>query len=79
MRARENFISMRDLKLLIDELRAAALNLDRDLAREVLKRSVAEYAPMNGIEDLVWARQNCDDVSPSDKVINITTRLGGNT
>jgi len=76
MRAKEDYIPLRELKPLIDELLSAALKLDRDLARNVLKRSVAEYTPMNGIEDLVWARQNSDDISHSDKVINITTRLG---
>lgn len=76
MRAKEKFIHLPELTLLINELRQAALNLDRDLARDVLKRSVDEYAPMNGIEDLVWARQNRDADDSADKVINITSRLG---
>jgi FlaA1/EpsC-like NDP-sugar epimerase len=76
MRATEDFIVMDDLIPLLDELRAAALNLDRNLARDVLTRSVAEYAPSNGVEDLVFIRQQGEKPEQSDKVVNITSRLG---
>jgi FlaA1/EpsC-like NDP-sugar epimerase len=77
MRATEDYLRFDELRPLVDELRAATLNLDRSLARDVLKRSVAGYAPSNGIEDLVWVRQHgADDHEHSDKVINITTRQG---
>ncbi|MEQ9563394.1 MAG: nucleoside-diphosphate sugar epimerase/dehydratase, partial [Woeseiaceae bacterium] len=76
MRATESFIDLDELTVLLDELREAALNLDRNLVREVLKRSVTEYAPSNGVEDLVFARQRGERPEHSDKVINITSRLG---
>ena len=76
MRASEQYIPFDDLVPLLEELKTASLHLDRNRAREVLKRAVAGYAPENGIEDLVWAKKYnaAEEESVSDKVIDITTR-----
>jgi FlaA1/EpsC-like NDP-sugar epimerase len=77
MRASEQYIPFDDLVPLLEELKTASLHLDRNRAREVLKRAVAGYAPENGIEDLVWAKKYNDaaeEEGVSDKVIDITTR-----
>lgn len=78
MRANEDYMSFDELVPLIEELRNAAENLDRHRAREALKAAVAEYAPANGIDDLVWVKRH--GVAPKaepEKVIDITTRRGG--
>lgn len=75
MRANEDYIPYDDLVPLLEELRIASLNLDRDRARDVLKRTVAGYEPLNGIEDLVWSKKHGhDEDEDGDKVIDITTR-----
>ena len=76
MRANEDYISFDDLVPLLEELRIASLHLDRDRARDVLKRTVAGYKPENGIEDLVWVKKHNQvaEAEPSDKVVSITTR-----
>jgi FlaA1/EpsC-like NDP-sugar epimerase len=76
MRASEHYMPFDDLVPLLEELRLASVHLDRHRAREVLKRAVAGYAPENGIEDLVWAKQHhvIEEEVSSDKVIDITTR-----
>jgi FlaA1/EpsC-like NDP-sugar epimerase len=78
MRANEHYLPFDDLVPLLEELRIASTHLDRNHAREVLKRAVAGYEPLNGIDDLVWAKvhgQHHDD-DDADKVIDITTRRG---
>jgi FlaA1/EpsC-like NDP-sugar epimerase len=75
MRANEDYMSFDELVPLIEELRNAAESLDRYRAREALKAAVAEYEPMNGIDDLVWVKRH--GTMPQvevDKVIDITSR-----
>ena len=75
MRANEDYIEIEDLRSLLEELKIASLDLDRDRARQVLMRTVSGYQPQNGIEDLVWvARHGDQEVPADDKVIDITTR-----
>jgi FlaA1/EpsC-like NDP-sugar epimerase len=77
MRAKEEYIPLESLQILIDELKDAASRLDRPRARDVMKRAVVGYSPSNGIEDLVWVR-SCEtnrDVA-TDKVIDLTSRRG---
>ena len=75
MRAREDYLDIDSLDALIGELKNASAQLDRDRARKILLDSVSGYDPSNGIEDLVWARQNSSDSGePSEKIIDITTR-----
>ena len=58
LRANEEKIPADVLEELIDELRDAALALDRSRTREILLRTVRGYGPTNGIEDLVWVNQH---------------------
>ena len=75
MRAREDYLRLDKLEILIAELNDALQNLDRGRARQILMDSVNGYAPLNGIEDLVWTRQQSSASEASiDKVIDITTR-----
>jgi FlaA1/EpsC-like NDP-sugar epimerase len=53
LRADEEFLSPDALAVLIDELAVAAQERDYDRARELLSKSVKEYCPTNGIDDLV--------------------------
>ena len=75
MRAKEDYLDLDSLYLLVDELKAASQELDRDRARQVLMTSVSGYQPSNGVEDLVWVRKHASvEEEPSDKVIDITVR-----
>jgi FlaA1/EpsC-like NDP-sugar epimerase len=75
MRANEDYIEISDLRSLLEELKTASLDLDRDRARQVLMRTVNGYQPQNGIEDLVWVARHGGQKEPADeKVIDITTR-----
>ena len=53
---------MTRIENILDKLRDASAKLDYDRARDILKRAVKEYAPENGIDDLVWARKTGTDV-----------------
>jgi FlaA1/EpsC-like NDP-sugar epimerase len=61
MRADEDFLSMEELKQCLSGLEAASQSLDYAQARELLLRSVNEYNPENGIDDLVWLRKTGTD------------------
>lgn len=75
MRANEDYIEFRELAELLEELRTASLELDRDKARQVLMQSVSGYEPQNSIDDLVWVAQNAAAPRPdTDKVVDIATR-----
>lgn len=75
MRAEEDYITYDSLTMLINELNAAAHELDRDRAREVLLKSVHGYKPENGIEDLVWVRKmQVREKRHSDTVVNFKPR-----
>ncbi|MBT8099639.1 MAG: polysaccharide biosynthesis protein, partial [Gammaproteobacteria bacterium] len=58
MRADEESLSFEELDELIGELKSASANFDYAHARTILQRAVAEYAPTNGIDDLVWLSKN---------------------
>jgi len=57
MRADEHSLSCAVVASLIGELKSAADEKDHTRAREVLTRAVREYAPDNGIDDLVWRQR----------------------
>ena len=73
MRADEDFLSMDELMECLGGLEAASKRLDYGKARELLLRSVNEYNPENGIDDLVWLRKTGTDGrsrSQSDRVVD---------
>jgi FlaA1/EpsC-like NDP-sugar epimerase len=73
MRADEDFLSMDELMECLSGLEAASRRLDYAQARELLLRSVNEYKPENGIDDLVWLRMTGTDRksrSKSDRVVD---------
>ncbi|HZD54556.1 MAG TPA: nucleoside-diphosphate sugar epimerase/dehydratase [Woeseiaceae bacterium] len=78
MHANEGHIPYGELLPLLEELRVATAHLDRHHAREVLKRAVSGYEPMNGIDDLVWVKNHGEggEEDEADKVIDLTTRRG---
>jgi FlaA1/EpsC-like NDP-sugar epimerase len=75
MRAKEEYLDFDIMKRLADELNAAFQALDRDRARQILLNSVSGYEPSNGIDDLVWVRQQgtAKDVD-SDRVVDFPTK-----
>jgi FlaA1/EpsC-like NDP-sugar epimerase len=73
MRADEDFLSMEELKQCLSGLEAASQSLDYTRAREILLRSVNEYNPENGIDDLVWLRKTDTEdnsKSGSDRIVD---------
>jgi FlaA1/EpsC-like NDP-sugar epimerase len=73
MRADEDFLTMEELMECLNGLESASRRLDYAQARELLLRSVNEYNPENGIDDLVWLRKTgTDDTSKSrsDRVVD---------
>lgn len=75
MRADEDRLSLEVLNELLDSLRTASAGLDYDRAREILMRAVKEYAPSNGIDDLVWNRKTATGGSSgSQRVIDFPGR-----
>ncbi len=69
MRADEDYMSYEALVGMLEELKQASANLDYDAAREILQRAVKEYAPANGIDDLLWVkRTGSDDAAPTTVV-----------
>ena len=75
LRANEEYISIQSLSALVDELQAATLSLDRDRTRDILMRTINEYGPTNGIEDLVWVGQRgTPDDEKATKVVNFPKR-----
>ena len=57
MRADEHSLSYDVVASIIGELQSTADEKDHAKAREVLTRAVREYAPDNGIDDLVWRQR----------------------
>ena len=57
LRANEDFLAFDTLESFLDELETALTELDRNRLRDVLLRSVHEYKPTNGIDDLVWVEE----------------------
>ena len=75
LRANEEYISIQSLSALVGELQAATLSLDRDRTRDILMRTINEYAPTNGIEDLVWVGQRGTPVDEmATKVVDFPKR-----
>jgi len=69
MRADEEYLPYERLDELLVNLKNASAALDYDLAREVLIRAVAEYVPMNGIDDLVWLQKTGTDEPSTDSTV----------
>lgn len=67
MRADEESLSIDALNELLDALKAASDDFDYSRAREILMNAVKEYAPSNGIDDLVWSRKLASGGSSSSE------------
>jgi FlaA1/EpsC-like NDP-sugar epimerase len=79
MRADEDFLSMDELKECLSGLETASQRLDYAQARELLLRSVNEYNPENGIDDLVWLKMTGTDResrSRSERVVDFPKKPG---
>lgn len=73
MRADEESLPIEVLNGLLDELMDAALAQHHERARDVLLKAVKEYRPGNGIDDLVWVR-NENAHSESDVVVEFPAK-----
>jgi FlaA1/EpsC-like NDP-sugar epimerase len=69
MRADEDSLSSEELTNFLGDLSEAAEQLDYDRARNILMCAVKEYAPSNGIDDLVWVRKSGTDSSDQDQTV----------
>jgi FlaA1/EpsC-like NDP-sugar epimerase len=73
MRADEDCLGMDELTASLNDLEAACEALDHARAREILLRSVDEYRPLNGIDDLVWLRKassNNTSTTQSNRIVD---------
>jgi FlaA1/EpsC-like NDP-sugar epimerase len=77
LRANEDHLSIDVLSARLDELEVASRTLDYSLARDVLLSTVSEYAPSNGIDDLVWLQKTgTEGDTKSDRVIDFPKKPG---
>ena len=75
MQAKEDYIDWEELEPLVAELEVTSRALDRVRARQILRDSVREYDPRNGIEDLVWVSQQKISVDAEpDTVVNFPSK-----
>jgi FlaA1/EpsC-like NDP-sugar epimerase len=77
MRADEEAPSLVELTERLGELVVACQELNHQAARDILLKAVREYAPTNGIDDLVWVRKTGTD-SPAlpDTVVDFPSKPG---
>ena len=73
MRAAEAYLPWSELESRVRTLWEASQRMDCETAREVLLKTVCEYQPTNGIDDLVWRRQAQATAGPAN-VTDLTTR-----
>jgi FlaA1/EpsC-like NDP-sugar epimerase len=69
MRADEDSLAPDVLSNLLEDLIIASDRLDYDRAREILMQAVKEYAPNNGIDDLVWVRKSSSGTDQEDHTV----------
>lgn len=75
MRADEDCLSMEKVSELLDKLKRASRDLDYEKARRILQAAVAEYAPQNDIDDLVWQQKTASgETIEHDQVIDFPRR-----
>jgi len=75
LRASEDHLSPDDLSACLEDLEAASRTLDYGKARDILLNSVTEYAPSNGIDDLVWLKKTGTEAdTKSDRVVDFPTK-----
>lgn len=71
MRAQESEMPWPDLQDLLKDLENSCSNFHFEHIRELLLRTVAEYAPQCGIEDFIWRELNRSPVTaPGRNVVN---------
>ena len=75
MRADEDYLPFDVLQGLLNELTRASKDLDYERARNTLLSAVKEYAPQNGIEDLVWrSKQAVGRDSARERIVDFPNR-----
>lgn len=75
MRADEDCLAMSRVSELLNQLKQASRGLDYEKARGILLNAVAEYAPQNDIDDLVWQRNTASgETIDHDQVIDFPRR-----
>jgi FlaA1/EpsC-like NDP-sugar epimerase len=70
MQAREDYVEGDVLRPLLDELEQSVRDRDVGRARDILMRTVQEYCPTNGIDDIVWVETQSVEAGPS-KIVNL--------
>jgi FlaA1/EpsC-like NDP-sugar epimerase len=74
MRAIEHSLPWPQVQQLLDELSVTLNKFDCERARQLLMQTVAEYKPLQGIQDLVWARKSENPLAESSNVTAIQSR-----
>ena len=67
-RAREQSLPWPTVQDCLERLAAASRNFDYPAVRAILRKTVAEYQPENGIEDWVWQAGKADAVTLPGRV-----------
>jgi hypothetical protein len=71
MQGKEDYLTGEELNPLLEELVAAARQMDRIRMRDVLIRAVPEYQPHSEIEDLAWDESRANAEEAQQKVVNL--------
>jgi hypothetical protein len=74
MRAVEHSIPWPSVQLLLNELLEALNRFDCAAVRELLMQAVAEYRPMQDIQDHVWQRKQLAANVEAGKVTDLSAR-----
>jgi FlaA1/EpsC-like NDP-sugar epimerase len=69
MRADEPHLSWKELKDVLATLRAAIEAFDCEAARELILKTVAEYRPSCGIQDLVWQHNQAAGIAVRPRLV----------
>jgi FlaA1/EpsC-like NDP-sugar epimerase len=75
-RAAEAFLPLETLNAALNDLHAATESRNHELARQILMRVVKEYAPENGIDDIVWSHRTANDNADTDSTVVMFPQSG---
>jgi FlaA1/EpsC-like NDP-sugar epimerase len=71
MRAVEKMLPWSRVQQLLQQLQSALDQGDCGKAREILQEAIPEYAPTNGVEDLIWEYSRATALTDDDKVTEL--------
>lgn len=69
MKGREISLVWEEVKVFLDEIDRLSAEFDCEGVRDTLLRAPLGYTPMNGLDDLVWNKNNSEDLPEKDKTL----------